>query len=196
MSHQIAKTIAQFFCAKDIISKHNIDAYAYGFEILFLSIINWGTILIFMFITQTFFESILYMFVFILLRHHSGGYHADTHLKCFILTISAYITVLIFTVIKWSLFSFIILLSNILFSLVVTIFFAPIEHKNKPVTPNELSMHKKISIILSIFFSTCSLILLLFKQYSLALGISFALSQVGISLLFGMYINKKQEVNL
>lgn len=193
MTRQLAKIIAHFFYNRDVISQENIDTYTYGYEIMLISGINWGTILIIMLITSSFIESLLYMISFITLRHHTGGYHANSHRNCFLLSIASYLSVLLTIYIlpeKYALLLSLFFLSISLFSIFL---FSPVENRNLPVSFENQRKHRQYSLFFATAFALCSL-LFIFKSYtSLSLSLSSSLFQVSIALLVGVYKNKREE---
>lgn len=194
MTHHLAKYIAQFFYSKNIIAEKDIDSYAYGFELILISAINWGVVFVLMLITQTFIETMLYVAVFITLRHHAGGYHADTHLKCFILSLGAYSCLLLLLNVTSPAASAAITLLCLLFSLPTIFVLAPIEHVNHPVSESALKKHRTISLLISGVVTVTATLCILCKFFSLSLVLSLTMLQVSISLLAGSYTNKNKEV--
>lgn len=193
MTRQIAKHIAHFFCNKGVFSHEDIDTYIYGYELMLISIINWGAILIIMCITNSFVETILYMVSFIILRHHTGGYHAKSHKSCFILSVISYLYVLVTINVLSPKYSFALSLFYLFTALVIISIFSPVEHKNLPVSAANQLKHRKYSLV---FSSACALLTLLFLKmnlFSYSLSISSSLFQVSISLLLGVYNNKREE---
>lgn len=189
MIRRLSESMAQFFCDKKLFPKDEIDTYAYGYEIMLISVINWGIILIIMLFTGKVIETLLYMFTVIILRHNVGGYHADSHIKCSILSIGSYIVFLIFIFFSGKLSAYISLLVQTL-SLAITFLFAPVEHINNPIDETAMKKHRKNGILLSILLYITVIILLYIKMHNLALSISLGVFQVNISLLLGMYRNR------
>ena len=62
--------------------ENNLDIYKYGIEITLSTILNILIILILSLIYGSFFTGIIFLLVFIPLRKFTGGYHADTYMKC------------------------------------------------------------------------------------------------------------------
>lgn len=192
MTHNISKRIATFFYKKGIIPHQAIDSYAYGYEILLISLINWGTLALLMFVTNTVIETLLYVFSFSILRHHTGGYHATSHLKCFILTLIAYLSMLFSTNIIFNNNHLPVILIIIIISFITILHLSPIDHPNKPVSAQKLHFHRIYSILISIIFSVIILLLFNLCLYPHSISILSALLHVSISLSAGMYIKRKE----
>lgn len=73
-----------------VIGENDISVYRYGLEILLLSIIEILSILLLAIWVGNFFETILYFTTFIPIRIFAGGYHANTRLRCYLLSIISY----------------------------------------------------------------------------------------------------------
>ncbi len=194
MVRRLSESIAQFFYVKNLIPEDEIDSYIYGYEVMLITVINWGTILLIMLFTGRIIETLLYMSYVIVLRHHVGGYHADTHVKCTVLSISAYIIFLLLLCYFSNKLAVTMSLALQVFSVIVIVLLAPVEHKNNRVGTAALFRHKKISIILSLVVFVLSIILLSLTKYHFALSLSLGAFQVGISLVLGVYKNQTEVV--
>ena len=171
MINRLSKSIALFFAKNSIISNDDIDSYIYGFQLLLSILLNLSTISLIMIYSGKIKETILYITSTFVLRHHTGGYHAKTPERCFILTTSIYILILIIVnivTIKPS----IIILGLLIPSFIVIWKLSPIVHE------------RQYSIIISIFIMCTVIIFVLIKQYTLSLVLSLGFFQVSISLLF------------
>ena len=171
MINRLSKSIALFFAKNSIISNDDIDSYIYGFQLLLSILLNLSTISLIMIYSGKIKETILYITSTFVLRHHTGGYHAKTPERCFILTTS---------IIKPS----IIILGLLIPSFIVIWKLSPIVHENNPVRESDLYRHRQYSIIISIFIMCTVIIFVLIKQYTLSLVLSLGFFQVSISLLF------------
>lgn len=188
----LSKSIAHFFTQKKIIPEEEIDSYIYGFEIMLINSINWGIILLIMAISGDVFETLLYMISVILLRHHTGGYHASTCYKCSAISISLYLLVLLVLHILSSIF--ILMVSSILtiISLITIFKLAPIAHENNPVGENHLLKHKVYSRIFAMIIAALITIFLIAQCNTFALSLSLGIFQVSVFLL--MEYKKNKEV--
>lgn len=82
MLHVFAQKIATRWTLKNIISSSNYEWIVYGIEIILISIVGTFNIILIGIITRTFFNALIFLFVFILLRQFTGGFHANTCAKC------------------------------------------------------------------------------------------------------------------
>lgn len=183
MINQFSKHIASFFYKMNIISKDEIDSYIYGFQIILGTILNWSIIFLIMLYTGKYMVTIIYMYSFLTLRHHTGGYHAKTPIGCCVLSIFAYILALLALNVKLSAVVMVIYIIILISSLFCIIQFAPIIHENNPVSHDAIKHHRKLSILFSLLLTLSTIILMSIKQYTLAIVLILAMFQVSISLL-------------
>lgn len=80
----IQKTVSNWVSEK-LISDYDRDIYEYGFELILSSVINIVVILISGILVGRLPESIVLLVVVIPLQSCGGGYHAKTHLRCFLI---------------------------------------------------------------------------------------------------------------
>lgn len=182
MINHLSKSIALFFAQKNIISHNELDSYIYGFQLMLSIILNLSAIFLIMIYSGKIKETILYVASVFFLRHHTGGYHAKTPERCFIMTIGAYILILF--IISTVTTELSIIISGLLVpSLIIILKLAPIVHKNNPIWEEALYRHRQYSIIISILIACAVIVFVLVKQYTLSLVLSLGIFQVSISLL-------------
>lgn len=146
MLHILSKRIAFLVCKKT--DKLPFEIYVYGFELLISSIIETGALLFVGFLIGKFIETILFLFSFSSIRFFSGGYHANSYIKCFVVTLFSYLFVLLlynylreFSVINIIIFAFF----EFILSLILFIKVSPIKSNGKTIFNPK--MQKRLSII-------------------------------------------------
>ena len=82
MIHMVAKSIAVFLCKEAVINNEDKEIYQYGIEVFVSNVI--GIVLIFLvsLFTGCLWQGVIYVTAFATLRVYTGGYHADTYMKC------------------------------------------------------------------------------------------------------------------
>lgn len=193
MISHLSESIARFFYSKNIIPKNEIDSYAYGYQIIFIAIINWGIILAIMLLTGRIVETLMYMLSIIILRHHTGGYHASSHLRCCALSVCIYVLILVLLNITPTDIKYVISILITSISLLLILKLAPIEHRNNSIGESCFKKHRFYSIVLSIFFSLLSIVFVLLKHITISFSLSLGMFQVSMFLLIEHFINKKRE---
>jgi len=126
---------------KKIISEEQREIYIYGFELVICSIISLVIVILIASITGMYYECAIYYVVFSITRLFSGGFHADTYLRCKI----SYIGCLLITL---GLFKMMNILQPLywlmlfIFSSLIIVHFAPVENENKPLSETEKKSEK------------------------------------------------------
>ena len=92
MLHRLSERIA--LSVYNNSDKIPLDIYIYGFELLVSSVIETISLLLIGLLTGKFVETVIFIISFSSIRVFSGGYHANSYLKCFIVTIAYYLLVL------------------------------------------------------------------------------------------------------
>lgn len=144
------------------------EFYQYGIEITISSVLNVILILTIGLISGSLIESIVFLLCFIPFRQFSGGFHADSYLKCNTSFCICYILLIALYNLTSEILSTYI---AVLISFVCVILIAlkcPVENPNKPISDNKKKIHKIISTIFAVSYSTAALTLM---SYSYKLGI-------------------------
>lgn len=176
-SNFLAKKLCEIQQIKEPDSK---DVLAYGLEILIASIVSITVTLCISSLFNRCLECLIFLFVFIPLRTYTGGYHSDTHLKCFLVLLFNVMIGGIILLLNVNFF----LLSIIMLSLSITIIlcFSPIENKNHPLSANQKNKFRKISVVVLIVEVLFTIILMLNKLENLYFGASYGLFSVAASI--------------
>lgn len=142
---------------------NSIALASHGFDIFISDFINLILIIIIGIITHTVLEALLFYMFFAFLRCSTGGYHADTKLKCIITYGSIYF---IFTLLlKTHFFNFIMInLVLTILSVLLILALSPVQHINNPLSLDEVQMNKKKSILKTISIFILYLLLMILKN--------------------------------
>ena len=130
----LSKKITVFLISQKIVPDEDKEIYEYGFDLLLADIFNFAGILLIGSITHQLWFTTLYILIFVGLRSMCGGYHAKTHLRCHIGTIGAYILFLLLLNTQAITDNWLLLLWGDSIAAMPIVFFAPIQHKNKPLS--------------------------------------------------------------
>ena len=91
MIEKMANGLADQLVEACLIEKERQEDYAYTYTCMAEKIITSGTILILSLVLKNFIPTIFFLTFFFTLRTRTGGYHADTFLKCYFGTIAVYL---------------------------------------------------------------------------------------------------------
>ncbi len=157
----ISSGIADMLWTQGIIQEDDIDKCKYGIDLFVSSFLEIFSILAIAAVLGNFIETILLFVFFIPLRIYAGGYHADTKLKCYLISLVMYgFSYAIAKIVPSELFALINVVGTV-FSLIIVLIKAPIIHTNKTVNDIERKNYRKISIQICLIETT---IILLFTM--------------------------------
>lgn len=148
MIHQIAERITKKIRNKNIIEDQETEIIQYGTEVLLSSMLGIAIILLVSLITGYIWHGVIFLILFILIRMYSGGYHADSYVRCNVSFVLTYImSILLWRLclvyhMEWKIW----LLTIVGF--VLTGHYAPVENHNKCIEESSKIIYKKISILI------------------------------------------------
>lgn len=161
MIAEISKRISIALLKSNAINQDELNVYAYGIQLLIMSIFDWCITFFFMWLIGEIYLSITYLIVFFLLRRHCGGYHAETHTRCIIASNVVFVaSVLLSANMRYENFKIWLFIGEIINYIMIYIF-SPAEHHNKPITSSKLTRHRKLGILFNTIISVASVILVL-----------------------------------
>lgn len=155
----ISSGIADMLWTQGIIQEDDIDKCKYGIDLFISSFLEIISILVIAAILGNFIETVLLFVFFIPLRIYAGGYHADTKLKCYFISLVMYgFSYTLANITPSGMFVLINVIGT-LFSLIIVLIKAPIIHINKNVNDIERRNYRKISIEICLIETTIILLL-------------------------------------
>lgn len=180
----ISESIARTLGNQGIISGEDVDNCRYGLDVFISSVLEIISILIISAAVGNFVETILFFVAFVPLRVYAGGYHADTKLRCYLVSLCVYA---VFTIIMNFLpkeFYFVVNLTVTLISVILTLVSAPVIHKNKKINETERKYYRKFSIYICLVETTIILLLtVIFPMSSFAASLAFGQAAVTASMI-------------
>ena len=159
------------------------EIYIYSFELLFSNLSSALTMLALSLIFKrigvlSFFFFILFFFT---TRLFCGGYHSKTHLRCFLLTNTIFLscTALTELVLKFNLG---FLMPILFFLSAVTVFiFSPVKNKNHPCTEDTYKKNRKIALWLTAIYSVIYIFLFIYmKNNGVVINAAWSFVWVGL----------------
>lgn len=145
---------------EQIIEIDEYDLYYYCFDSLFSGIFFYSMILFSAVLLDKIDITIMYYIGFSFIRYTSGGYHASTQIKCFILSFIVYFCSISLISSKLVLMPPEILTGTLLCAAVLIWKFAPVDHPNKRFSAKEKIIYQKksrIAIVVVIIIVSWSL---------------------------------------
>lgn len=151
------------------------DIYVYGLDVLLSTAANIACILALGILLGRMMETLLFLAFFITLRSAAGGFHANTHLKCFLIMLAAYacamalIAVLPPVSFWWAALAF----AGAAVAIVAAL--APAPHENRPVSQREFIKFRKLSMWLVVL-----------EAYAVAMCVALSVAAMAFAAALGM----------
>lgn len=189
MINRISERIAFFLLNKKVIEENELEIYIYGYEVLISSVIDFSIVLLFAIIFNKIILMTTFFTMFVSIRIYTGGYHADTFGKCKIVFIMICLLLVITSYIDVLLIPMIIVM--ILYNATVFIL-APVENINKPLSFCEKKKYRRISIVLSLIWTTIAVITY-FSFNEICQSITVTALIIAVMMIVGKNINRKED---
>lgn len=157
MINKISKNVAVFFIKNNLIQVDEIDIYIYGLQLIISSILGISIILFLGIISERLTDSLIFLFCFIILRQYSGGYHANSYLKCNLYFISIFLLTEAAVIYTQAKYKDVLTVGLICISFVIILRFAPIDNINKKLSNSQKLKNKKITLIIFVILITISI---------------------------------------
>ncbi len=148
MFKNLADDAAIMLITNNIIEEEKREAYTYGFELFFENILFFGIIFIIALLTKTLIFSVLFTFLYKMLRQYTGGFHCKTAELCLVVSVLIYLVVVLLYKLDMDSIEFVLAI-GILFSTIIIIIFSPRESKNRPLESGERKKYRVISIVIA-----------------------------------------------
>ncbi|WFR59865.1 accessory gene regulator B family protein [Anaerocolumna sp. AGMB13025] len=189
MFGKASKSLANKLVKKNIIAKEDFEVYQFGMETFLMKAFH---IISYLVIGAVFFrlpELLVFLAAFIPLRESSGGYHAGTALKCYVMscaTVISFLCFLVFLPDSMMEYSLVLALAASLFLFLIV----PVETGNKPLEDAERTYYKsKAGFIIIIEFGLVLIFRMVeWKELSFILALSLGYELV--IALAGFYVNR------
>ncbi len=186
----IANILTKKYIEKNIIDEKLQNMYREGLMLIIADIINISIILLIGACIRKFTYSAIFLATFWTVRWFSGGYHAKTYGLCRITTVSSFLmAVLLCDILKGQMQYLSVLF--IIITLITILFFSPIKHPNKELSPQVRRKSKKIALIIASLFSMCSVILCQHMKIE-GFIISTTLFIITVLMYAGMLFNREE----
>lgn len=174
MIEQTAKRIANHLRVRGKVSDEQIDMTAYGLEIMLGRLITVGSVAILSMLIRQPVTSLVFTAFFIILRKKAGGYHAPSHLSCYLSFTAVYLVgqlLIPALVLIWSLLSHIMSIIAVL----LVIYLAPIAHPDSILRKDDLSKLRRDSLVVLGALVLIQYLLYVAGAYSLFCSSAFGL---------------------
>lgn len=182
--------LAGYLAANDVIAADDQELYAFSLQQGAVFLANLCTSLLIGQAMHMLLASILFILCYLPLRTYSGGFHARTQLSCYFSGIGLTVITLIAIKLLQGRIACCIVMTLLACSLIFCL--APVEDCNKPLSPTEFPVYRKIARTIMLVEVVMFLISLVLHQNLLTASIAVALAAAAALLLWGK-MNPRQQ---
>lgn len=140
--HCMAEKMAFFLVRKEIVKEDKAEICGYGLEILFATVINGILVAAASLLLGVFWQSVLMLVPFMLIRANAGGFHAETHKGCMLGFMTIYLACVLLAKHLPPDAAGSIGLAGLLAAAAIILAVGPLPHKNRPVSARELAAYQ------------------------------------------------------
>ena len=148
MISKLSERIAVGLKRAYVIEEKDIDLYSYGFFVLLSRMSFLVLTLLFGILMNITVESILFYFLFVLLRAYAGGVHASKEWMCLCFTSMAMLLSALGIKLLIQIDSIVVPLIITIISSAIVLVLSPLDTKEKPLTNDERKKYKEITIVI------------------------------------------------
>lgn len=183
MISSVANNITNYLICKKVIKDDDREIYQYGFGQVFSSLLNIATMLLLGIILGKIYQSLVLILSFMAIRSYSGGYHANTPLHCYLLTVMSISSAL--SIMKFITIDRFICLGLLVLSSLIIITLSPIGTANKPLDEIEKIIYRKKTIIVWSVETCVAIVFIILDITEIHIAITLAQVIISIALIFG-----------
>ena len=149
MLYTLSKHIAGFLFNQLRFEKELMPLYIYGIQLLLSSVLGVILVLTAGLLTCNLINAIFFLLTFIFLRKFTGGLHFNSYITCNTVTVLTFLTSAeAQKLITSQEYSQVICCFMMIFSIIITLVFAPLSNPNKEITHSEKRRFRLISILI------------------------------------------------
>jgi len=187
----LAKKLSILFIQANIVKQEDYEIYAYSFELLLSTVLNFMMLAIVALMTKRLLETACFVIGFIPVRRFAGGYHAKTHFRCLSILLVTYFALLtILTLMSADIYRVSTIL-NIFVSAVIIWMISPVGDRNKPLSEKEKHYYRRQSRVTMLVYAAVIIpVSFVIRTRIEVFCISFGILAVSVSLVAAWVKNK------
>lgn len=166
--------------------------YEYGIQLSLSTLASMCSIMVLGILLKNPASAFIFLSVFFFLRLFSGGYHATTYARCFLLTNSGYLAVVgaSYWIVHFQLYHLLPVI--VVASCVVVIVLSPVRNKHHPLSENTYRKNRKIAVVLAAVECLLFLILCIWQIFRPYVAVS-AMSLAAVAVMMLFTLRKKED---
>lgn len=185
--------IVQLLLNENIISENDRAVYQYCVQTTLFQLLTYSCILLLAVYFDVLGITLAYYAGFLPVRYVAGGYHAGSHRRCFCMTVAIYVISLglCFQIIERTAYAF--LFGSVVISIVMILWAAPVDHKNRTFSPREKERFKKQSYGITMIIIVLALLLMKISD-SLSVAMILGTLSAACSLFAGKIQRRREQL--
>lgn len=191
MTYQLAQKMTRWFIQNNFLNEKEYDVYVYYIDSLLAKVFFYTEIVLVAIILCMLPETISYYWGFSTIRYTAGGFHAKTDKACAIISWITYFSSMIVIKNVSHLMPVTLMMACslvlLLFSLVIVLGYAPIEHINKPVPPSKKARMKKYCVNFQEIHILITVLFFIQHGYIYAFSLALGDALAALALLIAYY---------
>ena len=162
MLQLFTKCIVGQLVESGIVDKKEEEIYQYGIYLLLMTSITTLTILAIGILLRQMMITVVFLCSLMSLRHYTGGYHAQSYIRCFSISCLSYFFTLIMVVWVAPRIADVFWLVLMGLAALLIFRFAPLNSEKNPKTEEEMQLRRKYSYLSNVIFVLISIVIYLF----------------------------------
>lgn len=193
MFHKISERIIAYAVKNNSLDKDKADEYIYGLEISLSVLASYISIIIIGLLMGMFWQSALFLFIFVTVRRFAGGLHFGSQLMCYLSM--CIMCPLVLLIIKYTENNSILYSIVMAVSTIILLIISPVPAIEKPLDKKEKLVYGGISRIIIIIITVIYILLCILKLIYIEKIISVTIFAVALFAILGkiklnLYENK------
>jgi accessory gene regulator B len=184
---KVITRLADRFVRKGIISEEDKVVYEFGIYQGMTLTINLLTILIVGYLFNEIFSLIAFSVFYLSIRSYAGGYHADTELRCYL--VSTAMLLIVVYILKYVSISPYALMITLCFSITSLVLLAPVENHSKPLDDLEKKVYRSRTLKIMVL-QLCVMVISYFIMMELFKVIVISFGMIAVILHLGCIKNR------
>lgn len=159
MIESLSISITDFFYSNDIIEEDEKEILVYGLQLIISSLLGVSVLLMIGAALGRLTDTIIFLVTFIILRMYSGGYHANSYLKCNITLIAVYMGMIAAVTYTPHVYMGIMSVMMASCTIYTVLRYAPVDNENKRLDEKQKKDNRRITIALLIAFYLVAMVM-------------------------------------
>lgn len=193
MINHMAQKIATKMINVNIVESEDEEFYVYGLELLLSKAIVLFVIAVIAIVIQLIIPSIIFTFLYLLLRQYTGGFHCQTAERCIFLSIVIYL--LFVAICKSDLtYANLSMLVMSFISYIAILMFSPLADANKEIDDEEKKKYRRIAIFIGSTMLVVTVLSFITNVSSVFVSVSFSLIADAILLIIAIFKKRRSGI--